>query len=796
VPARRIVAIDFDAQIGDRLRAAFAPPEFDFHWFAEGRVALEALPELQPDAIICEVLLPDIDGRAVLEAVKRSPDLAGTPFLVLSGVRSQPTIRGTLDAGAAAYLLKPFPVSQLVQAIRKVLGDGTPDSSEVPAGAVLRPATYREGRMTVARPARESALVPAARAAVSETAGRQRIGFETRDPAPGAPRAEASALAPRSRDPLRSDDSIGAPPPEAEPAPTVAPVRLEGRISSLELSGARVRVLTEAEAKGQGVVVRTTVTRDGKELRRVDTTWDRSLQSEEDESAFKELIGAQHASALEDVRRLLTPATIAPQAPAPEVQPPLLFEPPPEASPARGPDEGVRPTGTERRKRQRARRPPAPAADTVVLNREGEASEPPALAEQPLLPMPEVPSPELNASEFDAPELNAPDLSLDLPAPGPGTGRRTALAVAVGALIALGLLIGRPLLTARQAQPEAKATVAPAPPASSAVPSTPETSGPPTGPHTSPQQGQAPPRAAQAAPEGGQRPAPGIAERRTPAGGERRGSSLGRMARGRLDWAQALFEAERYGEASAAVNEVFKLAPANPEARQLATNIQAVLAARAAAEPPRSESPAGAPPERPAPAAQAEGEPPASAPAERPAPAPHAEGESPGSPSRQYPGWLRVNPPPRNGRALGEQASPQPPEEPARESVPKEPEAPAPQETKSAAAPEEPPAVVRGALVKLGEPGVAAPVAQSRPELRYPRVAQLQKAEGIVELRALVDETGRVADTLVVGGPTGKLGFREAAVDYVKAWRYAPARKDGVPVKVWVPVRIDFRLPR
>jgi TonB family protein len=776
VPARRIVAIDFDAQIGDRLRAAFAPPEFDFHWFAEGRVALEALPELQPDAIICEVLLPDVDGRAVLEAVKRSPDFAGTPFLVLSGVRSQATIRATLDAGAAAYLLKPFPVSQLVQAVRKVLGDLTPDYSEVPAGAVLRPATYREGRMTVARPARESALGPAARAAVPESARRQRIGFETRDPAPGAPRAEASALPPMNRDPLRSDDDIGAPPPEAEPALSVAPVRLEGRISSLELGGARVRVLTEAEAKGQGVVVRTTVTRDGKELRRVDTTWDRSLQSEEDESAFKELIGAQHASAVEDVRRLLTPATIAPQAPAPEVQPPLLFEPPPEALPA-SPDEAARPTGIERRKRQRARRPAAPAADTVVLNREGEAAEPPALAEQPLLPMPEVVAPELSASEFSAPErigseLNAPDLSLDLPAPGPGTGRRTALAAALGALIALGLLIGRPLLATRQAQPVAKATVAP-PPVSSAVPSTPETSAPPTGPPTPPQQSQAPPRAAEVAPEGAQRPAPAIAERRTPAGGERRGSSLGRMARGRLDWAQALYEAGRYGEASAAVSEVFKLAPSNPEARQLAANIQAVLAARAAAEPPRSESPESAPAESPAPAP--------------PAPPPQAEHESPGAPSRQYPGWVRVNPPPRNGRALEEQASPQPPEEPARESVTKEPVAPAP---------EPPPAVVPGALVKLGEPGVVAPVAQSRPELRYPRVALLQKAEGSVELRALVDETGRVADTLVVGGPTGKLGFQEAAVEYVKTLRYTPAQKDGVPVKVWVPVRIDFRLPR
>jgi protein TonB len=786
VPARRIVAIDFDAQIGDRLRAAFAPPDFDFHWFAEGRVALEALPELLPDAIICEVLLPDVDGRAVLEAVKRSPDLAGTPFLVLSGVRSQATIRATLDAGAAAYLLKPFPVSQLVQAIRKVLGDGTPDYSEVPAGAVLRPATYREGRMTVARPAREGAPGPAARAAVPESASRQRIGFETRDPAPGTPRAEAYAPPPMNRDPLRRDDYIGAPPPEAEPAGTVAPVRLEGRISSLELGGARVRVLTEAEAKEQGVVVRTTVTRDGKELRRVDTTWDRSLQGEEDESALKELIGAQHASALEDVRRLLTPATIAPQAPAAEVQPPLLFEPPPEALPANRPDEGARPAAIERRKRQRARRPAAPAADTVVLNREGEAAEPPALAEQPLLPMPEVVAPELNASEFNSPErigseLNASDLRLDLPAPGPGTGRRIALAAAVGALIALGLLIGRPLLTTRQAQPEAKATVAP-PPVPSAVPSTPETSGLPTGPPTPPPPSQAPPRAAEVAPEGAQRPAPAVAERRTPAGGERRGSSLGRMARGRLDWAQALYESGRYGEASAAVNEVFKLAPSNPEARQLAANIQAVLAARAAAEPPRSESPESAPAESPAPAP--------------PAPPPQAEHESPGAPSRQYPGWVRVNPPPRDGPALEEQASPQPPEEPARESVPKEPVATAPQETTSAPAPEPPPAVVLGALLKLGEPGVVAPVVQSRPELRYPRVALLQKAEGSVELRALVDETGRVADTLVVGGPTGKLGFQEAAVEHVKAWRYSPARKDGVPVKVWVPVRIDFRLPR
>jgi protein TonB len=246
-------------------------------------------------------------------------------------------------------------------------------------------------------------------------------------------------------------------------------------------------------------------------------------------------------------------------------------------------------------------------------------------------------------------------------------------------------------------------------------------------------------------------------ERPTARSRERRG--LGSIARGRLDWAQGLYEAGRYGEASVAVKEVFKLAPADPEARQLAGKIQAALVERAAlaAQPPgeSSGSPLAAPP----------------------ATVPHSRGDSPGSPSKEYPGWVRVNPPPRSEAA--------PEQDP-----------PGLEELKAAPAVDPQPAVLLGALVKLGEPGVVAPVPESRPELRYPDAALLQQAEGSVELRALVDETGVVTDALVVGGPDGQLGFKEAAVEYVKRWRYVPARKDGVPVKVWVPAQVDFRLPR
>ena len=156
VPAHRIVAIDYDAQIGERLRVAFAPPEFEFHWFAGGIEALAALQGLQPDVIICDVMLPDIDGRAVLDAVKRSPALRDVPLLVLSGVRSEATMRATLDAGADAFLLKPFPVSQLVQTIRKVLRDVQTDAS-TPSGEVQRSPATSPGLSAVGRTGRDAA---------------------------------------------------------------------------------------------------------------------------------------------------------------------------------------------------------------------------------------------------------------------------------------------------------------------------------------------------------------------------------------------------------------------------------------------------------------------------------------------------------------------------------------------------------------------------------------------------------------------------------------------------------------
>ncbi len=126
----------------------------------------------------------------------------------------------------------------------------------------------------------------------------------------------------------------------------------------------------------------------------------------------------------------------------------------------------------------------------------------------------------------------------------------------------------------------------------------------------------------------------------------------------------------------------------------------------------------------------------------------------------------------------------------------------APPPTTTASAPEPPPTTVAaagirpGTLVNLTDPGVTPPIPERAPPPLYPPIALRQRVEGVVELNVFVDEKGNVVETQVVQGAGGKAGLTEAAIESVKRRRYRPATKDGVPVKVWLPVRVLFQLPR
>ncbi|MDX1631070.1 MAG: TonB family protein [Thermoanaerobaculia bacterium] len=101
------------------------------------------------------------------------------------------------------------------------------------------------------------------------------------------------------------------------------------------------------------------------------------------------------------------------------------------------------------------------------------------------------------------------------------------------------------------------------------------------------------------------------------------------------------------------------------------------------------------------------------------------------------------------------------------------------------------PEVQRGDLVTMG-PGVRPPRLLSKPPARYPPVAQRLRKEATVVVKVLVDENGEVIDTEVA--EEAGFGFDREALSVAESSTWRPATKDGVPVKIWWQIPIQFSL--
>jgi TonB family protein len=119
---------------------------------------------------------------------------------------------------------------------------------------------------------------------------------------------------------------------------------------------------------------------------------------------------------------------------------------------------------------------------------------------------------------------------------------------------------------------------------------------------------------------------------------------------------------------------------------------------------------------------------------------------------------------------------------------------PAPQpvaETRPAVQPETPRTQV-GDLVAQGAEGLTSARVSRQAVAQYPPIARVQHLQGSVVVSALVNENGQVVDTRVVSSASPI--FNAAAADSIRRSTFTPGSKDGVRVKSWTTVRVDFKL--
>jgi DNA-binding response OmpR family regulator len=125
-PERPILVVDDDAKIVRLVRTYLEREGYAVVAAADGPAALDAIETHRPALVVLDLMLPELDGRAVIRAVRRDDEAAATPIIVLSARGSTIDRIAGLEDGADDYLPKPFSPAELVLRVKSILRRAAP----------------------------------------------------------------------------------------------------------------------------------------------------------------------------------------------------------------------------------------------------------------------------------------------------------------------------------------------------------------------------------------------------------------------------------------------------------------------------------------------------------------------------------------------------------------------------------------------------------------------------------------------------------------------------------------------
>ena len=130
-----ILVVDDDPEIREQLSRALEEQRYRVTTAADGRKALTRLESCAYDLVLLDIMLPDMDGIAVLRKIRRWE--LQTPVLMLSALAEVEDRISGLDAGADDYLPKPFSMAELFARVRALLRRTTSRTPLLQAGGLL-----------------------------------------------------------------------------------------------------------------------------------------------------------------------------------------------------------------------------------------------------------------------------------------------------------------------------------------------------------------------------------------------------------------------------------------------------------------------------------------------------------------------------------------------------------------------------------------------------------------------------------------------------------------------------------
>ncbi len=114
---KRILIIEDEPEMRRNIATLLRYQDYEPIEAENGRKGIEAARREKPDLVLCDVMMPELDGHGVLQALQQDAELALIPFIFLTAKGEKDDLRSGMDLGADDYLTKPVANADLVRAI-------------------------------------------------------------------------------------------------------------------------------------------------------------------------------------------------------------------------------------------------------------------------------------------------------------------------------------------------------------------------------------------------------------------------------------------------------------------------------------------------------------------------------------------------------------------------------------------------------------------------------------------------------------------------------------------------------
>jgi DNA-binding response OmpR family regulator len=115
---KKILVIEDDQPIRISILELLTIEKFEGIGAEDGNEGLQIAKELQPDLILCDIMMPDLDGYSVLYELQQDSATANIPFIFLTAKTERQDQRIGMELGADDYITKPFTTTELLEAVK------------------------------------------------------------------------------------------------------------------------------------------------------------------------------------------------------------------------------------------------------------------------------------------------------------------------------------------------------------------------------------------------------------------------------------------------------------------------------------------------------------------------------------------------------------------------------------------------------------------------------------------------------------------------------------------------------